>query len=183
MANRSGSLSLLDAAAPVHRPDCASLAAEPPMADGLPEKVSDEVIAYGLEARRIYADLKRVIGQTAGLLILAQASGRREAFDLPSLAGARETWLECRDRLGSLSAPSRLDANLRRMAAAHRLVGACLAALQSPRMAEGDPDLTVSLDNLSAAYRQLQAASEHRFGMTMVDFRYSCCNCGIELQK
>lgn len=113
----------------------------------------------------------------------AQASGRREAFDLPSLAGARETWLECRERLGALSAPSRLDANRRRLMAAHRLVGTCLEVLRSPRMAENEPALDGALDNLSAAYRHLQAASEDRFGMTMVDFRHSCCNCGIELQR
>jgi hypothetical protein len=186
MAGRFGTSSLLDAASHVHRPECASLAANPPAipdVDRVPEDASDEVIAYGLQARRIYADLKRVIGQTAGLLILAQASGRREAFDLPSLANAQDLWLETRDRLGSLSAPTRLDPNLRRMVAAHRLVGACLTSLHAPRLADGAPDLTVALDNLSAAYKHLQAASEDRFGMTMVDFRHSCCNCGLETQR
>ena len=47
MASSTGSLSFLDAAAHVHRPDCASLAEKPPEADRLPEGASDEVIAYG----------------------------------------------------------------------------------------------------------------------------------------
>ncbi|MDQ0467890.1 hypothetical protein [Labrys wisconsinensis] len=174
----SRSWSLLDAAAEVHRPGCPSLsgfAATP--ADAMPDGAPDAVVAYGLEARRVYSDLRRLIGQTAGLLILAQASRRREALDLPTLAGAQELWGEVAERLGGLSAPQRLDPNLRHLIAAHRLAGSCLTALRAPVLADGAPDLTVALGNLTAAYRHLQAASEERLGMTMVDFRHSCCNC------
>jgi len=180
MANMS-SLSMVDQAAQIHRPDCASFGPTPaiPIAP-LPEGVDDGVIAYGLQARPIYSALKRVIGQVAGLLILLEASGRREALDLPSLASVEETWNDLSDSLAALRSPARLDRHQQQLMSARRLLGTCLAALRQQQDAVGRPDMTIALGNLAAAYRHLQSASEDRFGMTMVDFRHSCCNCGSD---
>jgi hypothetical protein len=174
--------SLLDAAVQPHHPDCTSLAAIPLVSEptaSLPEGVADEVIAYGIQARTIYSDLRRLIGQTAGLLILAQASNKWEALDLAALPGALELWNEISERLGRLSAPRRVEAHLHNLQASYRLTGSCLSSLRVRRSVEGQVDLTEALGNLSAAYKNLQACSDDRFGMTMVDFRQSCCNCHV----
>jgi hypothetical protein len=174
--------SLLDAAVRPQDPDCTSLAAIPLVSEpivSLPEGVADEVIAYGIQARPIYSDLRRLIGQMAGLLILAQASNKWEALDLAALPGALELWNEISERLGRLSAPRRVEAHLQNLQASYRLTGSCLSSLRFRRSIEGRVDLTEALGNLSAAYKHLQASSEDRFGMTMVDFRQSCCNCNV----
>lgn len=174
--------SLLDAAAGPHHPDCSRLAAIPLASEpivSLPEGVADEVIAYGIQARPIYSDLRRLIGQTAGLLILAQASNKWEALDLPALPGALELWNEISEPLGRLPAPRRVQAHLQNLQASYRLTGSCLSSLRFRRSIEGRVDLTEALGSLSAAYKHLQASSEDRFGMTMVDFRHSCCNCNV----
>lgn len=181
MAGNKSSLSMLDWAAQIHGPDCAGFGpAREVAALSLPEGVADEVVAYGLEARQVYNCLKRLIGQVAGLMILLQASGRREVLDLPSIASAAELFDELRERLSKLRTTSRLDVHLQQLISAHRLVGTCLAVLREQQAAKSTPDLAEPLGNLSAAYRHLQSASEDRFGMTMVDFRHSCCNCGAE---
>jgi hypothetical protein len=174
--------SLLDAAAQSQHPDGSNLAAIPVVSEpivSLPEGVADEVIAYAIQARTIYSDLRRLIGQTAGLLILAQASNKREALDLAALPGALELWNEISERLGRLSAPRRVEAHLQNLQASFRLTGSCLSSLRVRRSVEGRVDLTEPLGNLSVAYKHLQACSDDRFGMTMVDFRQSCCNCNV----
>ena len=77
---------MLDRAALVHRWDCPAVA-EP----ALPEPDVAEIDAAAAAAlRRPYDGLRRLIGQAAGLLVLAQASQRREIVDLPAVAVARE---------------------------------------------------------------------------------------------
>ena len=72
---------MLDRAALVHRWDCPAVAAEP----ALPEPdVAEADAAAAAALRRPYDALRRLIGQAAGLLVLAQASQRREIVDLPS---------------------------------------------------------------------------------------------------
>lgn len=181
MAADGSSLTMLDWAAQVHDPSCAGFGPSGAVETFcLPDAVRDEVAAYGLEVRQVYNALKRVIGQAAGLMILLEASNRREALDLSSLAAAEETFQEARQRLGRLDAPSRLERHFTHLAAAGRLVGESLAALRAQRDAVARPDMTAAMQSLSAAYRHLQTASEDRFGMTMVDFRHSCCNCGAD---
>jgi hypothetical protein len=184
MAADGSSLTMLDWAAQVHDPSCAGFG--PPSAVEtftMLDAIEDEVAAYGLEARLVYSALKRLIGQAAGLMILLEASNRREALDLVSLVNAEELFQEARQRLGRLHAPSRLEQHFTHLAAAGRLVGASLMALRQQRDAVARPDMTAAIENLSAAYRHLQTASEDRFGMTMVDFRHSCCNCGAEYRQ
>jgi len=184
MAADGYSLTMLDWAAQVHDSSCAGFGPSSAVETFvMPEMIEDEVAAYGLEARQVYSALKRLIGQAAGLMILMEASNRREVLDLASLTSAEELFQEARQRLGRLHTPSRLERHFNHLSAAGRLVGASLAALRQQRDAIARPDMTAAIDNLSAAYRHLQTASEDRFGMTMVDFRHSCCNCGAEYRQ
>jgi hypothetical protein len=163
---------MLDRAALVHRWDCPAVA-EP----ALPEPDIAAVDAAAAAAlRRPYDALRRLIGQAAGLLVLAQASQRREIVDLPAVAVAREQWREVSSTLADLSAPQGCERQVDNLIRAARLVGACLDALEASANHE-TVDTSLSLDRVSAAYRLVQSSSSDKLGMTMVDFRQSCCNC------
>ena len=163
---------MLDRAALVHRWDCPAVA-EP----ALPEPDIAEVDAAAAAAlRRPYDALRRLIGQAAGLLVLAQASQRREIIDLPAVAVAREQWREVTSTLADLSAPRGYERQVDNFIRAARLVGACLDALDASANHE-TVDVALALDRVSAAYRLVQLSSSDKLGMTMVDFRQSCCNC------
>ncbi len=124
----------------------------------------------------------RVIGQTGGLLIIVQSSGRREAVDFRSLESAEDAFREACDRLAALSAPTRLAPHRMRLEQAARLVEISLKALRNLRSDGDGPDLMPALDALSRGYKILQATSDSRFGMMMVDFRHACCTCGALTQ-
>ncbi len=163
---------MLDRAAAVHRWDCPALAnsvlLEPEIAE------IDAAAAAAL--RRPYDALRRLIGQAAGLLVLAQASQRREIVDLPAIAVAREQWREVSSTLGDLSAPRGCERQVEHLIRAARLIGACLDALEASAN-QATVDVSLALDRVAAAYRFVQLCSIDKLGMTMVDFRQSCCNC------
>jgi hypothetical protein len=116
-------------------------------------------------------------------LILAQASARRDAFDLPSLSHAEELCQAARDRLATLPAPGRLASHHDRLTEAAQLATACLAQIRLTRLdANRAPDLGKASSLLSRAYAILQSTSDSRFGMMMVDFRHACCSCGATKQ-
>jgi len=175
------SSTILDSADRIHSSNCASWGTAVVYEDAVQLETSElsaEVISYGLAARRVYSDLRRLVGQVAGLLILVQTSQKREALDLPILAGAKALWGEIPDRLKVLRVPGSLDLNFYHLKSSYEWIGTCILALSDLANIEGAPDLTVALGNLAKAYRHLQSASSDRLGMTMVDFRQSCCNCG-----
>jgi hypothetical protein len=164
---------MLDRAALVHRWDCPAVA-EP----ALPEPDVAEVDAAGAAAvlRRPYDALRRLIGQAAGLLVLAQTSQRREILDLPAVAVAREQWREVTATLADLTAPRGCERHVENLTRAARLIGACLDALEASANHEA-VDISLALEPVAAAYRLVQLCSIDKLGMTMVDFRQSCCNC------
>src|SRR4029077_10066438 len=117
---------LLDRADLGHRWNCPAVA-EP----ALPEPDVAEVDAAAAAAlRRPYDALRRLIGQAAGLLVLAQTSQRREIVDLPAVAVAREQWREVTSTLANLNAPRSCGPQVENLIRAARLVGACLDALE-----------------------------------------------------
>ena len=163
---------MLDRAALVHRWDCPAVAE--PSLPGADVAEVDAVAAAVL--RRPYDALRRLIGQAAGLLVLAQASQRREIVDLPAVAVAREQWREVTATLADLNAPRGCERQMENLIRAARLVGACLDALEASASRQ-TVDASLALDRIAAAYRLLQNASSDKLGMTMVDFRQSCCTC------
>jgi hypothetical protein len=169
----SGGRDMLDRMAIVHRWDCPAVAAEP----ALPEPaVADIDAAAAAALRRPYDALRRLIGQAAGLLVLAQASSRREIIDLPAVAVAREQWREVTATLADLNAPRGCERQVEHLIRAARLIGACLDALEASANQQ-TVDVSVALDRVAAAYQVLQLCSLDKLGLTMVDFRQSCCNC------
>jgi hypothetical protein len=169
----SGGRDMLDRAALVHRWDCPAVAADP----SLPEReVADVDAAAAAALRRPYDALRRLIGQAAGLLVLAQASNRREILDLPAVAVARAQWREVTATLADLSAPRGCERQVENLTRAARLIGACLDALEASATQE-TVDVSLALDRIAAAYRLVQLCSIDKLGLSMVDFRQSCCNC------
>ncbi len=164
---------MLDRMTAVHRWDCPAVAADP----ALPHPETADVDAAAATAlRRPYDGLRRLIGQAAGLLVLAQASQRREIIDLPAVAVAREQWREVSAMLADLAAPRGFERQVDHLIHAARLIGACLDALEASATKE-KVDASLALERVAAAYRLVQLCSIDKLGMTMVDFRQSCCNC------
>ena len=164
---------MLDRASIVHRWDCPAVAAEPALAE---PDVAEVDAAAAMALRRPYDALRRLIGQAAGLLVLAQASQQREIVDLPAVAVAREQWREVTAALGDLRAPRGCERQAENLILAGRLVGACLDAIETSARHQS-VDVALALDRIAAAYRLVQNSSSERLGLTMVDFRQSCCNC------
>jgi hypothetical protein len=164
---------VLDRMTTVHRWDCPAVGSEPtlPRAD-----VADVDVAAATALRRPYDGLRRLIGQAAGLLLLAQASRRREIMDLPAVAAAREQWKDVTAALTDLNAPRGYQRHVEHLVQAARLIGACLDALEAAA-AQEVMDVSLALDRVAAAYRLVRRCSIEKFGLTMVDFRQSCCNC------
>ena len=78
--------------------------------------------------------------------------------------------------LADLSAPRSCERQVENLIRASRLIGACLDALEASADHE-TVDVSLALDRVAAAYRFVQLCSIDKLGMTMVDFRQSCCNC------
>jgi hypothetical protein len=166
---------MLDRVAAVHRWDCPALATEPP--PPLQDVAEPDLAAASAGLRRPYDALRRLLGQVAGLLVLAQASDRREILDLPAIAVAREQWREVTDMLAGLPAGRVYPRHVEALSRAARLVGACLDALDGQARSGSGVDVGLALDRIAGAYRLVQSSSDDRLGLTMVDFRQSCCNC------
>ncbi|MCF8483071.1 MAG: hypothetical protein K9H25_21820 [Rhodospirillum sp.] len=152
------------------------LEGEAPDIDALAKETRDEIIAYGLAVRPAYDLLKRLLGQYAGLLVLAYGSRRRDYVDLVILKVAGDQLREAAETLGGLRPPRRVQIHH------DALRSACqaLAGIQH-RLAAGEIKSDADKDRAHAILKTVQnalsQASDSRFAMTMVDFRQACC-CG-----
>ncbi|WP_417721873.1 hypothetical protein [Salipiger sp.] len=171
--------------ATVHRPDCAIFADGPapaPVPD--PETMardfgSDAAARYAAACRPLYEDLRRVVGQLAGLLILAQLTTRAEVADLDELSTCRARWQQATDRLVGLAVPAPLQPHLDQLRAALDFSGQAVRTFSDLRP---HGDNTAAFDRIAAsvqrAYAHLRAASSDRAGLEMVDLAHACCSCG-----
>lgn len=177
----------------VHRYDCELVAAPQPSdaesGDSQPpidkDGTTDEaIVRYVVATRPIYDGLRRLIGQVAGLLVLAEAGGRRDVLDLPDIPAACEQWAEVKQRLGALQAPHGLEAHRVRLETAHATVGEVLDEFGLARLRrDWQQHLDRAAERIKHAYAWLQAASEPRAGMTPVDFNHACCSCAQRWRK
>lgn len=171
----------------IHKPDCEMLLRCDPVEDTpLPED-SDLVVAlgseqtarYALACRGIYEDLRRVIGQLAGLMILARATRKIEFVELDQVESCKARWKEAGAKIGALRAHGPVSRHKHLLETAHDFCGRILRTF---------PDLTSRTDldktfdevgdHLKQAYRCLSSASSHEAGLVMVDFSNACCKCG-----
>jgi len=139
---------------------------------------SDALAKYASDCRPIYDDLRRIIGQLAGLTILARLTSRREIRDLPELQNCEMRWKEASERLSTLQTPAGAASHRTQLEAA---LAFCWAAMRTFSELQGQEALDMALDQagvqIKRAYSHLQAASWQRAGLEMVDFSHSCCCC------
>lgn len=177
---------LFERAVTLHRADCSALV-EPPRftasaADAplgtVDEALSDRVVAYRLGAGKAYEAFRRLIGQLAGLLILVQASGRREVLDLPDLPIAGERWQQAGETLAGLDAPGGLATHKAKLDATWTHIGAGLRHFRRfGEIGGGEAALAIASNEINAAYQALRSASDMEAGLSMVDFSQACCSC------
>ncbi|MBP8932173.1 MAG: hypothetical protein KBG46_12955 [Paracoccus sp.] len=170
--------------AQTHRPDCLlSLDGPPPQPAPDPGELartlgSDAVAAYASACRPIYEDLRRIIGQCAGLAILARLTSRNEIRDLPELAQCEARWKAAAERLAALPSPGGVAGHRAQLEHAHGFSGLALRTFLEIRGREG---LEAALDlaglQIKRAYAHLEAASAAKAGLQMVDFTHACCAC------
>lgn len=169
----------------VHKPDCELFegpALPTPSAgpDALAVTLGTEVAArYATSCRPVYEDLRRIVGQISGMMILAQLTRRSEVADLKELTGCRERWQQAADRLNALHVPSELSTHHDQLMGAHGFSGSALRGF-SQLSAHGNNDAI--FDDISRhvqrAYAHLRAATADKAGLQMVDLDHACCSCG-----
>jgi hypothetical protein len=138
----------------------------------------DRLIGYALAVQPAFADLRALLGQLSGMLILLQARRRRELSDLPDLAAARERWRTLVDRLARLDPPPARAADRQRLQEAAAHVEAALEVLVQMRRTRTEEGIADTARRLKTAYRLMQSACDHRLGLGMVDLNEACCCCG-----
>jgi hypothetical protein len=176
---------LFDRLTTVHRPDCAFFADGPlplPVAgpdDLAPLLGADTVARYAAACRPVFEDLRRVVGQLAGLMILAQLTQSSEVAGLDELASCRRRWAEAGERIKTLAAPDALAPHRAQIEAAHAFSGLALGTFSELRP-RGDNE--AAFDTISRhvrrAYAHLSAATAEKAGLAMVDLSHACCSCG-----
>lgn len=170
--------------AAVHKLDCAMVfdGPEPELVLN-PEELartlgSDELGRYAEACKPVYEDLRRIVGQLAGLSILSRLTQSKDVADLKELDNCRERWARTADRLGALSTPTGADRHRRQLDASHHFSGLALRTFSEAVSGSADSDANDRLDLLiKRAYAHLAAASVDRAGLQMVDFANACCSC------
>ena len=139
---------------------------------------TEQLIAYSLSVDAVFGNLRALLGQISGLLILIQSRLQRDAADLPDLAIARERWAETTEQLAHLNVPESRAADRPRLKEAAAHIDDALHAIAEMRRAHTDDGVSEASRHLHAAYRLMQRVCDHRIGLTMIDTSASCCSCG-----
>lgn len=142
---------------------------------------NDEALAHYLsEVRPIYEQLKRVLGQISGLLILTQTTPARADRDQPMVTTAREQLTEARELWRTVYPPAAAKYHHAAFGGIAERLSAVLAAVDGRRFDLVTPDshdLDTAMRHLFSAHGLLLAVSNDRAGMTPVNFSHACC-CG-----
>jgi hypothetical protein len=143
---------------------------------------SEQLIAYSLSVEAVFGNLRALLGQISGLLILIQSRLQRDVADLPDLAIARERWAETIEQLADLNVPDSRAEDRPRLKAAAAHIDAALRAIAEMRRTRADDNVSEAARHLNNAYRLMQRVCDHRIGLTMIDTSVSCCSCGKTLK-
>jgi len=128
----------------------------------------DPVIAEQLRLQPLYERSARLLGQLAGILLLA-TTGRDPVAQRRHLPVLQEQHAAACDAYRDLAPPRHLQATFRAVGAALTEIGAALAELH----AAAAPPLLFA--RLQAAGRALQHGSRPALGLTPVDLTTACC--------
>lgn len=169
---------LFDRLVTMHRADCTA-AADPHALEREAQDIpATQAAEYSLHTRPVYEDLRRVVGQIAGLLILARLTKRSELLEIAEFESCRARCAHAGDQLRSLD---KTVAAQRSVAALKNCQALCDAIVREfpswKRGIDRDGEFDLMQERLEAAYRFLSASSSVGGGMMMVDFSHACCSC------
>ncbi len=168
-------LKLLDRFITLHRPDCEAIR---PEAAALPgEDLSPLYEEDDARLRRPFDELKRLIGQVAGLLLLAEVSARREIVEAPTLMTAVERLREVSAAIEEVKPKLRNPAAVAAYPGIAEHIGQAINALRSSAETATTFEIGSALTRLKTAYNLLQRMAEPSRGRSMVDFSQACCSC------
>ncbi|MDF3838251.1 hypothetical protein P3W85_35765 [Cupriavidus basilensis] len=164
----------------VHLAGCDALDVPPEDIDPLADiaVTQDELIAYALAVRPLYDNLGRLIGQLAGLFLLAQVSGRFDR-DFEAVTTPIERARECSDAIRSIAAPKGASRRHWALCRAMSLVGEVTDQFASTTYGQEHVREQVSAwtDQLKRANALVRLASDASLGLNPVDFSQACCCC------
>jgi hypothetical protein len=142
---------------------------------------SEQLVAYSLSVEAVFGNLRALLGQISGLLILIQSRLQRDAADLPDLGIANERWAETAEQIARLNVPESRAADRPRLSAAAAHIHDALKVIAEMRSARTDDGVGEASRRLNVAHRLMQRVCDHRIGLTMIDTSASCCSCGKKL--
>ncbi len=172
---REPGLKLLDRFITLHRPDCEAIRPEAVAlpAEDLPPLCEED----DARLRRPFDELKRLIGQVAGLLLLAEVSARREIVEAPTLMTAIEKLHEVSAAIEAVKPKLRNPAAVAAFPAIAEHIAEAINALRSAADASAKLEIGPALARIKIAYNVLQRMAEPNRGRSMVDFSQACCSC------
>ncbi|WP_198971824.1 hypothetical protein [Xylophilus sp. ASV27] len=165
----------------IHQPHCETLREAPPPAASATEGIEtnrDELIRYAVAMRPCYDRINRVIGQLAGLFILAHAMGRVET-DFEAMRAVLRQMAEVREAVNAISPPPNARRHYVRMLKVQRLIDEVALDFRRPGWTRERTHEALARwnDALKSAHAHLRAASSGQLGMLPVDFGQACCSC------
>lgn len=183
---RLGQIRDLASSAPtLHGADCDLLDLPAAPVDWLADITTnhDALIRYALGLRPGYERMGRIVGQLAGLLILARL-GRRFEPDWPMAASVVEQAQQLDDELHSVWVPVVARQHYRYILQALLRVQKVVHAFD--QRLPTDDLLCAQLDGwtreLKLVGAMLSGSAVEALGIMPLDFSQACCNCGITLQ-
>ena len=137
--------------------------------------LDDRTVAYVVETRRYFEDLRQVAAQLAGLLVLEAAGAQSGMPEHPMLRAAEQLYDEAVDGIARARVTERARLHHQHLLDAARALQMALSAAR--RSVAIDP----VLEPLRVAYGHLQAAGSELPGFAMVSFEQGCC--GVSMRS
>ncbi len=139
--------------------------------------LDDATVAYAIESHRAFEDLRQVLAQIGGVMVLAAAGGKSATPDHPMLDAARELYRGAIDRLNGLEATPRARHHHRHLLSAAQALDGTLIAAQRHlhRKAGREIDLDAILKALRTAQTEMEHVARLLPGFDLVDFSHGCC--------
>ncbi len=132
-------------------------------------ELDSDTLAYILESRKHFEDLRQVSAQLAGLLVLAAAGSQSAGPHHPMLESAAQLYRETAEAI------HRARVTIRARRHHQTLLRAAEALRKGLAAARSSPHVDLALAPLRLAHDELQRASRELPGFPMVAFEHGCC--------
>lgn len=138
---------------------------------------SQDMARYATDCRPVYEDLRRIIGQISGLLILARLTAQRQVADLPEHAACLARMAQAQTRFDAIAPVPGSTAHRDQLEAALGFSRLALRTLSQAREPGFEAALDLAGQQVKRAYAHLRGATAPKAGLEMVDLSQACC-CG-----